>query len=81
MGRQGRCPPVALTRTGGVEIRMTVAGEVILLADVPRGACPECGSRVFRAGILEHIESAYRAEPVDRRLARRTDRARVSQER
>ena len=27
---------------------------------VPQGACPMCGSRVYRAGVLEVIEVAMR---------------------
>jgi YgiT-type zinc finger domain-containing protein len=40
-----------------VEVRMTVAGRVILLQDVPQGACPSCGSRVYKAVQLEGIEA------------------------
>ena len=40
-----------------VEVRMTVGGKIIVLADVPQGACPICNSRVYKVEILERIES------------------------
>jgi hypothetical protein len=42
---------------------MTVGGERIVLTDVPQGACPLCGSRVYKAGVLEGIEALMRGEP------------------
>jgi len=41
---------------------MTVAGTVVVLDDVPQGACPLCGSRVYKAGMLEAIEAVMRGE-------------------
>jgi hypothetical protein len=35
---------------------MTVDEQVILLENVPQGACPLCGSRVYKAQVLESIE-------------------------
>jgi hypothetical protein len=42
---------------------MTVDDEVVLLADVPQGACPICGSRVYKAGVLAGIEAVMRGAP------------------
>jgi hypothetical protein len=46
-----------------VEVRMTVEDEVVVLTDVPQGACPECGSRVYKARMLEVIEALMRRKP------------------
>ena len=32
-------------------------GKVVVLTDVPQGACPNCGSRVYKAEVLERIET------------------------
>jgi YgiT-type zinc finger domain-containing protein len=44
-----------------VEVRMTVAGEVVVLPDVPQGACPVCGARVYKRDVLERIEQLMRS--------------------
>ncbi len=36
---------------------MTVAGKAVVLSNVPQGACPLCGSRVYKAEVLERIEA------------------------
>jgi hypothetical protein len=41
---------------------MTVDGRAEVLTDVPQGACPVCGSRVYKAGVLETIEAFMRGE-------------------
>jgi hypothetical protein len=43
-----------------VEVRMTVEGKPIVLTNVPQGACPLCGSRIYKASILESIEAIMR---------------------
>jgi hypothetical protein len=48
-----------------VPVHMTVAGQVVMLPDVPQGLCSRCGSRVYKADILERIELLMRAAPVD----------------
>jgi YgiT-type zinc finger domain-containing protein len=40
-----------------VEVRMTVDGEVVILTDIPQGVCGNCGSRVYKAGVLEVVEA------------------------
>ena len=59
----GRCPCGGAYEHRLVEVRMTVGGEPIVLTDVPQGACPLCGSRVYKAGVLEGIEALMRGEP------------------
>jgi hypothetical protein len=56
----GGCPCGGVYETRIVEIRMTVGDEVVLLEDVQQGACPICGSRVYKTGILERIECLMR---------------------
>jgi YgiT-type zinc finger domain-containing protein len=56
----GRCPCSGMYENRTVEVRMTVAGRVILLTDVPQGACPLCGSRVYKTEVLERIESVMK---------------------
>jgi len=54
----------------GVEVRMNVGGRSVVLANVPQGACRVCGSRVYKADVLERIESTMRGETYDPRLNR-----------
>ena len=53
----GRCPCGGEYELRFVEVRMTVDDEPIVLTDIPQGACPECGSRVYKAVALEGIEA------------------------
>jgi YgiT-type zinc finger domain-containing protein len=53
----GRCPCSGTYEQRFVEVRMTVNGKVVVLTNVPQGACPTCGSRVYKAEVLERIES------------------------
>jgi YgiT-type zinc finger domain-containing protein len=52
----GRCPCSGTYEHRYVEVRMTVAGKVIVMTNVPQGACPLCGSRIYKASVLESIE-------------------------
>ena len=52
----GRCPCSGIYAHRYVEVRMTVEGEPQLLTNIPQGACPECGSRVYKAPVLESLE-------------------------
>jgi len=45
-----------------VEVRLTVEDQAIVLRDVPQGACPTCGSRVYKAEILELIEAIFHGD-------------------
>jgi YgiT-type zinc finger domain-containing protein len=53
----GTCPCGGQYQNRLVEVRMTVGGKLIVPADVPQGACPLCGSRIYKLEILEQIES------------------------
>jgi hypothetical protein len=64
----GRCPCSGYYETRWVEVPMIVEGEVIVLTDVPQGACSLCGSRVYKPLMLERIEAVLKAEPLDRQL-------------
>jgi hypothetical protein len=56
----GRCPCSGRYEQRRVEVRMTVAGKVIVLTDLPQGACPICGSRVYKTEVLERIEAVMK---------------------
>jgi YgiT-type zinc finger domain-containing protein len=66
--RYGRCPCGGQYENRSVEVRMTVKENVFTLAGVPQGACPLCGSRVYKAEILSRVESVMKGESTDRRL-------------
>jgi YgiT-type zinc finger domain-containing protein len=65
----GRCPCSGQYEQRFVEVRMTVNAKVVVLTDVPQGACPNCGSRVYKAEVLERIESLMKGEKVKRSSA------------
>jgi YgiT-type zinc finger domain-containing protein len=56
----GRCPCSGVYERRVVEVNMTVDGEQILLEGVPQGACPLCGSRVYKQVVLNAIETVMR---------------------
>ncbi len=58
----GRCPCSGTYEQRFVEVRMTVNGKVVVLTNVPQGACPTCGSRVYKAEVLERIESLMKGQ-------------------
>jgi YgiT-type zinc finger domain-containing protein len=58
----GRCPCSGTYEQRWVEVRMTVSGRVVVITDVPQGACPVCGSRVYKTDVLEMIEAFMRDE-------------------
>ena len=45
---------------------MTVQTKQVVLTNVPQGACPLCGSRVYKAEVLERIESLMKGSKIDR---------------
>ncbi len=53
----GPCGCGAYFERHWVEVRTEVAGEPIVLSDLPQGVCPSCGSKVYKAEILELIEA------------------------
>ena len=64
----GTCPCSGKYEKRSVEVQMTVEGKPILLKDIPQGACPLCGSRVYKADVLEYIESTMKGKRVYIRL-------------
>jgi len=42
---------------------MTVDEKLVVLTGVPQGACPNCGSRVYKAEVIERIESCMKEKP------------------
>jgi YgiT-type zinc finger domain-containing protein len=62
----GRCPCTGVYQQRFVEVRMNVRGKTVVLTGVPQGACPQCGSRVYKAEVLERLESLMKSEPVRR---------------
>jgi YgiT-type zinc finger domain-containing protein len=56
----GRCPCGGYYDSRTVEVRMTVHGNLIILPAVPQGSCSVCGSRVYKAMVLQYVESAMR---------------------
>jgi hypothetical protein len=56
----GRCPCGGVYEPRTVEVRLTALEEPVVLSDVPQGACPNCGSRVYKAGMLRMIEAQMR---------------------
>jgi len=56
----GRCACSGIFERRTVEVTMTSASpeeERFTLRAVPQGACPRCGSRVYKAHILDIIET------------------------
>jgi YgiT-type zinc finger domain-containing protein len=60
----GRCPCGGRYDNRAVEVRLTVGGKVVVLTDVPQGACPNCGSRVYKPEVLERIESLMKGRRI-----------------
>jgi YgiT-type zinc finger domain-containing protein len=64
------CPCGGKYENRWVTVSMTVGGNKIELTDVPQGVCPNCGSRVYKAEVLERIEGVMKGQSPDRRLNR-----------
>lgn len=64
----GRCPCGGRYENRYVEVRLTVNGKVVVLTQVPQGACPHCGSRVYKAEVLERIELLMKGRTVRKTL-------------
>ena len=54
----GTCPCGGTYEARVVQVQATVAGELKVLPDIPQGACPECGGRVYKPQTLEFIEAS-----------------------
>ena len=57
----GGCPCGGTYEHRRVEVSMTVGADRIRLPDIPQGACPRCGSRVYKSGVLERIEATMKS--------------------
>jgi YgiT-type zinc finger domain-containing protein len=64
----GRCPCGVAYDDRAVEVRLTVDGKVVVLTRVPQGACPGCGSRVYKGEVLERIESLMKGARVQKAM-------------
>ena len=58
----GRCPCTGVIERRTVEVRLNVNGKIIVLTGVPQGACPMCGSRVYKPEVLEQIEAMMKGK-------------------
>jgi YgiT-type zinc finger domain-containing protein len=57
----GICPCGGTYEERTVEVRLTNrAGDGVTLPEIPQGACPVCGSRVYKLAVLQRIEAAMR---------------------
>jgi YgiT-type zinc finger domain-containing protein len=56
----GRCPCSGVFEHRTREVSLTAGKQPIVITHVPQGACPLCGSQVYKADILERIEALYR---------------------
>jgi YgiT-type zinc finger domain-containing protein len=60
----GSCPCGGEYTQRLVEVRMTVEERPVVFENVPQGACPTCGSRVYKPAILSRLEAALANAPV-----------------
>ena len=56
----GTCPCSGKYESRRVEVRMTLKNEPVVLEDIPQGACPLCGSRIYKTEHLLYIESVMK---------------------
>jgi YgiT-type zinc finger domain-containing protein len=56
----GKCPCGGQFENREVEVTISVSSPAIVLSGVSQGVCPICGSRVYKARVLECIESVMR---------------------
>jgi hypothetical protein len=60
----GRCPCGGAYEPQKVQVDMTDRAEDVRLPDVAQGRCPECGSRVYKAVMVELLEALMLDQPV-----------------
>ena len=63
----GQCPCSGTYESILVDVNMTVGAEQVHLTGISQGRCPKCGGRVYKAGVLEELESLLRGEQPPRR--------------
>jgi len=59
----GRCPCDHDYANRVVEVKL--ASMTSPLSDVPQGACPACGGRVYKVETLRRIEALFRRQPAN----------------
>ncbi len=64
----GVCPCTGQYQKLTIEVRLTVNDKPIVLENVPQGVCPLCGSRVYKAQVLEYIEATMRGKWINIKL-------------
>lgn len=64
----GTCPCGGNYEERSVQIRMTVGDKPIVFYDASQGACSLCGSRVYKADLLEYIEATMKGKQITIRL-------------
>lgn len=64
----GRCPCSGVYDHRSVEVRLNVQGKVVVLTNIPQGACPLCGSRVYKPEVLERIETLMKRSKYTRNI-------------
>ncbi len=57
----GICPCTGRYDNRTVEVSMTVNDKPVVLDNVPQGACPLCGSRVYKTYVLESIKTVFKS--------------------
>lgn len=55
----GTCPCGGRYEARAVEVRLPVGGEQVVHRNVEQGLCPNCGSRVYEAGVIEELETLF----------------------
>lgn len=60
----GTCPCGGRFDSREVDIHIARPGgeSPLVLAGVPQGVCPKCGSRVYKVHVLQYIESGFHRE-------------------
>lgn len=57
----GTCPCGGKYQSRTVDVTIKrVGGESVVLQNIPQGACPICGSRVYKSQVLRRIEAVVR---------------------
>lgn len=64
----GRCPCTGTYDNRAVEVRLNLNGKTLVLTDVPQGACPNCGSRVYKPEVIQRVESLMKGKQVSKSI-------------
>jgi YgiT-type zinc finger domain-containing protein len=69
----GDCPCSGRYENLAVDIRVSVAGHIEELREVPQGSCPLCGSRVYKADVIERLDGLLKSKPTHASARRSLD--------